>query len=266
MLLPVQTSGSKPPLFFVHGPNGVMPLGPSFAAILGPEQPLYVIHANGIDGRAPPIDDMRDMVLAYVQEIETACGTGPLLVGGMGAGSLAAIEIGRELQDRTRQIGPVILLDPPTIPPGYIKENQGTGPVSPLVAGQLYQEARRSLLRLASNPSSDTPFDPSDPNQLHLAILAGVGSLLACRRFIPSPFSGSVAVIVSAERAAGFFHPQVPWHKLLPGPRMVYALPWSHDDLLQSGRQIVAQVLQLMIEEASMLDAVTKRLTEPALA
>src|SRR5260370_31694653 len=251
-----QIAETNPPLFFVHGPHGVMPLGPSFAAILGPEQPLYVIHANGLYGQDATMRDMRGMVLAYVQEIEAACGTGPLLVGGMGAGSLVGIEIGRELQDRKRQIGPVILLDPPTIPPGYIKENQGTGPVSPLVAGQLYQDARRSLLRLASNPSSDIPFDPSDPNQLHLAILAGVGSLLACRRFIPSPFSDSVAVIVSAERAAGFFHPHVPWPKLLPGPRMVYSLPWSHDVLLQSSRQIITHVLQFMIYASSILDVV----------
>ena len=31
MLVPVQTSGEKPPLFFVHGLHGVMPLGRIFA-------------------------------------------------------------------------------------------------------------------------------------------------------------------------------------------------------------------------------------------
>src|SRR6266852_3377663 len=53
MLQPVQTSGTKPPLFFVHGLHGVMPLGRIFAEGLGPDQPLYAVHANGIDVRRP---------------------------------------------------------------------------------------------------------------------------------------------------------------------------------------------------------------------
>ena len=38
MLVPIQPSGSKPPLFFVHGIHGVMFVGSSFARVLGPEQ------------------------------------------------------------------------------------------------------------------------------------------------------------------------------------------------------------------------------------
>jgi thioesterase domain-containing protein len=53
MLLPIQTSGDEPPLFFVHSLHGVMPLGPSFAAMFGSEQPLCAIHADGIEGRSP---------------------------------------------------------------------------------------------------------------------------------------------------------------------------------------------------------------------
>src|SRR5262249_15269010 len=47
MLLTIQASGSKRPLFFVHGLHGVMTLGSSLARALGPDQPIYAIHANG---------------------------------------------------------------------------------------------------------------------------------------------------------------------------------------------------------------------------
>src|SRR5438309_97885 len=116
MLVPVQTSGNKAPLFFIHGPHGVMPLGRTFARVLGPEQPIYAIHANGIDGRAPAIDNLKGMVEAYFEEIRKARPTGAVVIGGIGDGSLAAIEIARELQNAGRQVGPVILADPPAAP------------------------------------------------------------------------------------------------------------------------------------------------------
>src|SRR5438034_7402421 len=113
MLACVQSSGTLPPLFFVHDQYGVMPFGRSFALGLGPDQPLYAVHANGIDGRQPPLHDIGAMVLAYMAEIHGARPIGPLLIGGLGSGGLIALEVARELQERGRRIGPVILADPP---------------------------------------------------------------------------------------------------------------------------------------------------------
>src|SRR5947208_14412248 len=108
MLVSIQTSGDKPPFFFIHGIYGVMPLGAIFAQALGPDQPFYAVHANGIDGRKPVIDDFGGMVRAYTAEIEEARPLGPLRIGGMCTGCLLAIEIVRMLQQMDRQTGPVI--------------------------------------------------------------------------------------------------------------------------------------------------------------
>src|ERR1700674_5745363 len=126
MLMPVQTSGEKPPLFFVHGLRGIMPLGPTFASVLGTEQPLYGVNAAGIDGRAPPIDNMAEMVRAYVEEIRAIQPSGAVRIGGMCEGTLAAVEIARALLHEGRQIGPVILADPPPRPPAYYRHNVET--------------------------------------------------------------------------------------------------------------------------------------------
>src|SRR5437763_13596142 len=116
MLVPVQPSGTKTPLFFVHGVQGVMVLGSSFASVLGPDQPLYIINANGMDGRQPVIDNVEDMIQTYVQEIEGARRTGPVRIAGMCSGCLIAIELARSLQQKGRQTGAVILADPPAVP------------------------------------------------------------------------------------------------------------------------------------------------------
>jgi thioesterase domain-containing protein len=267
MLVPIQTSGTKPPLFFVHGFRGItLSVGPRFAAELGPDQPVYVVNANGMDGRQPVIDDVREMVLAYLEQIQRACPVGPLRIGGMCNGCHIAIEIARTLQEKGRQTGPVILADPPVVPYGYDRRAKTIDPRQPEIAERLYQEARNTILGQAGNPHDDLPFDPTDPPQLHAATLAGVGTIVAFSRYVPIPFSGPVEMIISAEQAPGFFHPLMPWQKLLPGPRVVHVLPWRHHELFGAGRKIVARYMRSMLEEVPTCETHVERQIQPALS
>jgi len=245
MLVPIRTSGTRPALFFVHGAHGVMPLRPSLAPVLGTDQPFYIIHANGMDGRDPVIDNMQEMVHAYVHQIQTARPIGPLRIAGMCAGTLAAIEIVRELQRRGRETGPVILADPPLV----FGSHKQVDPRQPKVAQQLYRDVRRALVALASLPYFEVPFDPAEPDQVHHSTLSAIGSLTALSNHIPRPFSDLAELIVSAQRAPAFFHSEMHWTKLLPGPRTVHILPWRHEELFRSGRHHVARMIQFMLQE-----------------
>jgi thioesterase domain-containing protein len=265
MLIPIQASGRKLPLFFVHGIQGLMPLGSVFARALGPDQPLFVIHADGTDGRRPVIDNMGDMVRAYVEEIERASPVGPVRVGGMCTGCFIAMEIVRSLQKKGRQTGPVILADPPSIPSGQTAHRR-IDHRQPQIAHQLYEQARLEMLRHASLPYNAMPFDPGDPKQLHAAALAAVGSLIASSTYVPTPFPGPVQLIVSAKRAPSFFHPQMPWRKLLTGPRFVHVLPWDHMELFREGREAVARLLRFMLEEAATLETLAERRADRTVA
>jgi thioesterase domain-containing protein len=252
MLLTIQASGSKPPLFFVHGVHGVMTLGSTLARALGPDQPIYAIHANGVDGQGPVINDFHEMVRIYVESIHETRPTGPLVIGGMEAGCLAAIETARELQKRGRQVRPVILANPPTAP------GKPNVPEDPQAERQLFERVQRALLGHASSVPSDVPFDARDQDRLHAATLAGVASVMALARHVPAPFPGPAQVILSAPAVVGFFHPTMPWHKLLSGPRMVHILPWPKSELLRSGRDHVARGIQFMLEEGPTLETVSE--------
>lgn len=165
MLVAVQTSGSKPPLFFVHGLRGIaFAVGSRFARMLGSDQPVHVINAPGMDGRQPTIDRVRDMVLLYLQEIGQVRPQGAVRVGGMCAGCFIAIEIARALQNEGRQTGPAILVDPPVIPVGY-EHRQDTTDIEPELADRMYQEVRSRFLERLQDPNGydDLPFDPQDP-------------------------------------------------------------------------------------------------------
>jgi thioesterase domain-containing protein len=267
MLMPIHTSGTKPPLFLVHGMMGDVNSATTFAHALGPDRPLYAIHANGIDGREPVIDNMPDMVRAYVEQIRGARPTGPIHIGGFCPGGLTAIEVARALQKEGRQVGPVILADPPPVPHGFINErNRAVDPRHPLIASSLYRSVHKRLSDRPPSSYNDSPFDRRDPQQLHAATLAGVGSLIALCRHVPQPFFGSAQVIVSAPRAAQFFDPASPWHSLLPGPRMVHVVPWDHWEFFGSGGEHVARVINFLLEESGALGTVVAHQRERTVA
>jgi thioesterase domain-containing protein len=248
MLVPIQSSGSRPPLFFVHGLQGTMPLGTSFSRVLGPDQPLYAVHADGIDGRRPFLHDVGQMVEAYIRDIEEVRPTGPIRIGGMCEGCQVAIEMGRKLQQDGRQTGPLILIDPPPVPLGSIKRNAPSDERRPQAEKQLYVQVRQLLLTGACRPDFDTPFDSRDAAQLHAATGAGICSTVAISKHVPGPYSGPVKLIISEERAPGFFHPQMPWHKLLTGRRSTHVLPGGHMEMFNTGRGAVARLLAFILE------------------
>jgi hypothetical protein len=262
MLVSVQPSGRQPSLFFLHDQHGIVPFGTELADVLGPDQPLHVIHANGIDGRGPILPDLRSMVPAYVAEIHGARPFGPLVIGGLGSGSLLAIEIARELQERGRQVGPVILANPPALAGSvHVVEQQ---PREPVVGGRLYHSVRGALLAHASRGHGGVPFDAGNPKQLHAATLAGVALHVAFAKHAPTPFAGPAELMLPAEAAEEFFNPQLAWQQLLAGSHIVHVLPWDRDELFLSGLEAAMQVLKFLVEEA--VEALGGRAMEASVA
>jgi len=251
MLVHAQPSGTKPPLYFIHGITGIMPLGRFLAQSLGPDQPLYAINATGIDGRTIVENDeptAKEMAHTYVEEILETHPSGPIFVGGMCAGGLVALEVARELHARGQTIGPVILADPPGMPQGLVPHNQTVNAQDPLVRSQLYQRVRGLLIDHSSDSYNDVPFSVGDEQQVHLATLAGIKALVASCRHIPEPFTGSAAAILSSQRAARFLHPEMPWSKLLAGEKMVHVLPYDHTELFRSGRHDFSRLLKSILD------------------
>jgi thioesterase domain-containing protein len=261
MLIPVQSSGPNPPLYFIHGLQGIMPMGRFLVSLLGPSQPLYAINANGMDGRDRTPTTVKEMAVTYVDEICKAQPSGPLLIAGMCAGGLAAMEVARELQVRGREPGPVILVDPPL--PGHHIRPVDTR--NPLIAAQLYERVRGKLLEHASHPHNDMPFVLNDQDQIHAATSAAVTTLVAFCTHVPEVFLGAAVAILSSRRAHAFFHPQMYWIKLLPRLVMTHVLPFEHTEMFRSGRHELARILKFVLESdiKTKIPAKTEIAAEP---
>lgn len=96
-LVPIQTKGSKPPLFCVHAIGGNVLSYMGLATYLGPDQPLYGLQARGLDGQQTPHTKMEDMAADYIKEMRTIQPEGPYFLAGHSLGGVIAFEIAQQL-------------------------------------------------------------------------------------------------------------------------------------------------------------------------
>jgi len=118
-LVPIQTSGSKPPLFFVHPAAGVVFPYFELARQLGPDQPFYGLQALGLDGQSPPDEHIEDMARHYLEAIRSVQTQGPYFIGGHSFGCLVAFELAQQLTAAGQEVGLLALVDEPAPLPGY---------------------------------------------------------------------------------------------------------------------------------------------------
>jgi len=97
-LVPIQSSGTKTPLFFVHSHEGNVLGYYDLAQQLDDDQPIYGIQARGLDG-IPPEDIKRfeDMASNYIEEIKRVKPHGPYYLSGFCLGGNLAFEMAQQL-------------------------------------------------------------------------------------------------------------------------------------------------------------------------
>jgi len=112
-LLAVQTSGSRPPLFVVHDGTGSIGVGREMAAQLGPDQPLYGIRAEGLNGQPLRASSIQELATTYIERIKELYAEGPYILYGASLGGVIAMEMARQLTSAGSEVPLVILGDAP---------------------------------------------------------------------------------------------------------------------------------------------------------
>ena len=109
-LVPIQTSGSQPPLFF-HGGSADALTWARFAHLLGPEQPFYALQRPDLDGRDVVHHTVEALATDCIKEMRMVQPAGPYLVGGHCFGGAVAVEIAQQLQAAGEEIAEIVLID-----------------------------------------------------------------------------------------------------------------------------------------------------------
>jgi thioesterase domain-containing protein/acyl carrier protein len=110
-LVSIQTSGSRPPLFCVHGAGGTVLMYRELSRHLGDDQPFYGLQSQGLDGSCPPLTNVEEMAAAYVREIRKVQPLGPYFIAGYCMGGTVAFEIAQQLHEEGETVALLALFD-----------------------------------------------------------------------------------------------------------------------------------------------------------
>ena len=110
-LVPVQSHGSKTPLFLAHGAGGNVLLYRVLAEHLQPDYPLYGLQSQGLDGQTKPLETIEDMADRYLEEIRTLQPNGPYHLGGYCLGGTIAYEMAQRLVAAGEKVDLIAMLD-----------------------------------------------------------------------------------------------------------------------------------------------------------
>ena len=145
-LIPLQTRGSKPPFFWVHGEdsNAFLP------RYLGPDQPLYGLRHQSEDGTPARYHTVVDIAAHYLSEIRSVQPQGPYFLGGYCFGAIVAFEIAQQLKKLNQGIPLLVLLDPVNPKVGPLSASAPPTSRSSTNGTSLVDEISRHLLNLES--------------------------------------------------------------------------------------------------------------------
>jgi thioesterase domain-containing protein/acyl carrier protein len=110
-LVAVQPSGSRPPLFCMHGAGGTVLMYRDLSRNLGDDQPFYGLQAQGLDGSCAPLTKIEEMAALYVKEIKKAQPRGPYFIAGYCMGGTVAYEVAQQLQQQGQPIAMLAMFD-----------------------------------------------------------------------------------------------------------------------------------------------------------
>jgi thioesterase domain-containing protein len=110
-LVPIQTKGSRPPFFCIHGGGGNVLIYRALSHHLGADQPFYGLQSQGLDGRQPLLTRVEDMAALYIRELQRVQPHGPYFLGGYCMGGTVALEMAQQLLARGQQIALLALFD-----------------------------------------------------------------------------------------------------------------------------------------------------------
>ncbi len=110
-LLPMKTTGTRPPLFCFHPVGGdILSYGP-LVACLAPDQPCYALQSRALLGNAPELDSLEAMASEYVAAMRSQQPEGPYYLLGWSMGGVIACAVAAELEKLQQKVAFVALLD-----------------------------------------------------------------------------------------------------------------------------------------------------------
>jgi amino acid adenylation domain-containing protein len=110
-LVEIQPSGSKPPLFCIHGLTGDIVWFNRLVPFMDPDQPIWGLQSQGLDGVQKPLVAMEEIAALYIREMQSIQPAGPYYLCGYSFGGSLAFEIARQMEQQKIEVGLLAIID-----------------------------------------------------------------------------------------------------------------------------------------------------------
>ena len=272
-LVPIQTRGSRPKFFCVHGAGGNVLIYRELAEHLGQDQPVYGLQSQGLDGSSAPQTSIEDMAESYVREIRRVQPAGPYYLGGYCLGGTIAYEMAQQLQAAGQKVALLALFD-----------TMNWSRIKPLTLwDKTFHSTQRVLFHAANILSSDSKgklkFLREKVSAVRQRIPVWRGMFLgkfqkksvelkskslalgrvweandvASLQYVPKPFSGVITDFRPLKQYSLFKGSDLKWDQLALGGQRVFVLPvYPAGMLVEPFVSRMAIVLRESIDEAMM--------------
>jgi aryl carrier-like protein len=133
-VVPIQTEGDRPPIFFVHdGAGGVFHFN-YLARALGDDQPFYGLQPQAWDYSRADSPTIPGLAEHYVSAIRSVQPAGPYMIGGFCFGGIVALEIAQQLRAEGFDVGILALVEPSRVrnrlaPPHLLEGAKASPPI-----------------------------------------------------------------------------------------------------------------------------------------
>jgi amino acid adenylation domain-containing protein len=262
-LVAIRPEGNKPPIFFVHGVGGDVLIFRDLAELLGPDQPVYGLRAQGLDGHRQRHERVEEMAEAYVREIQALRPKGPYLLAGQSFGGLVVYEMAQRLVAAGQDVRMLALLD--TYGPGYrtfpsslhraeshLRNVWNLALPKKVEYVKIRVRAARTLLTRRLWRAADRTlraFGQSMPRAVENA--EGTHYLRALRMYEIRPYPGMITLFRAEEQPVGLrADPYLGWGPLAASGVDVYEVPGSHEGhLFQPHVVKVAEAMRTALDK-----------------
>ncbi|MFT4167246.1 MAG: amino acid adenylation domain-containing protein [Microlunatus sp.] len=220
VLLPLRTTGSRPPLFCVHPIDGFSWQFAGLLRHLDPDQPMYGIQSPGLSGPLPAVSTIAELAGLYLAQVRSIQPHGPYRLAGYSFGGTVAYELAALLQSAGETVELLALLD---AYPVEADRDDVPDRGDPRRNAHLTKEHTELLHRVAQD-FDDQLLQAVDRLHLHAA------ELLA--RSSTSRFRGDVLFFTATRSAEPGQTPASVWSPYLDGRLIEHRIDVEHEDLL----------------------------------
>jgi thioesterase domain-containing protein len=246
-----------------------------FSRYIDPDQPLYGLQAQGLDGRKPRHTSVEEMAAHYVNEIREFQPQGPYYLGGSSFGGLVAYEIGQRLRDAGQEVGLLVLFD--TNAPGYpvylptitsfrrklhhfrfrVELHWSNIRVAGPTLRKEYVRVKAERFVRQYKAKSRRKYREISTRVRHLLLPKPIrevqkGGAQANRKYEPKPYAGKLTLFRAVEQPYDI-HPDRSngWEPLAAGGLEIFDIPGHHGAIMREPRvRVLVETLMACLKNA----------------